>query len=529
MNRFAFAKPLAIRSRSPIKGCMAFGGCPKVGHIVRTGGLETLANMLTGRQRAGTNQDGIASNVGKTIQAICGWAALAVVLPVSLVNGGFSPIGWVLLFAGILALFFVQVLLDFGRGVSMPGRRVMPVALLYFSVLVWLQVQTLSGIAENLVHPVWSLAPDDSLRAISARPGIGQQVVLRLTCYAMIFWILLRSSSSGARSMHYIRAIAVFSTVLAIYGIQAQISGVNPLLGVESEGGVVRASFTNRNSYATYAAFGVLANFAAYVGFTAGREGGTKLAGLRNFLERFFAGGWLFGLGGLICLSALILTGSRAGGASGLVGLMVFALAVRGSGGGGLRIALSVLAAIAAFVLLTSSGVLLDRLESSGPDMRFEIYPHVVEGIMERPLLGHGAGAFHDTFRVHVPLVAAGAGEWAMAHSSYLENAYEFGLPAASVFYLALALIGWRLFLGVLRRRRNRNVPAFALACFLVAALHSLFDFSLQIPAVPALFAAILGLGWAQSFSSAELERTSGRSVRIARRDARTAATTAGD
>ncbi|WP_176442852.1 O-antigen ligase family protein [Tropicimonas sediminicola] len=447
-------------------------------------------------------------------QATVGWAALALVLAVAFLNGGITPIAWVVLYAGILLLFAFQLVLDLATEVPLPARRVLPVGILYFAALVWLQVQTVGGMAEPLAHPIWQIAPGGGGQSISARPELGQQVVLRLTCYAMIFWVILRSAGSGALATDFIRAIAIFSMVLAVYGIQAQVSGVNPLIGSEVEGNAVRASFTNRNSYATYAAFGVLANFAAYTGITAGGEGGTALASLRNFLERFFAGGWLFGLGGLICLAALILTGSRAGGASGLIGVLVFALALRSPKGGNMRMVWAMVAAIAAFVLLTSSGFLLERLETTGPDLRFEVYPYVVEGALDRPLLGHGAGAFHDTFRAYVPLVAAGAGEWAMAHSSYLENAYEFGLPAAAAFYLALGMIGWRLMLGVLRRRRNRVVPAFALACFVVAALHSLVDFSLQIPAVPAAFAAILGLGWAQSFSSSELDRGSGRRKR---------------
>ncbi|MFD0981050.1 O-antigen ligase family protein [Tropicimonas aquimaris] len=469
--------------------------------------------MASGRFSAsgfGVGHDNGSLKLGEIAQSIIGWAMLALALAVSFLNGGMTPIAWAFLYAGTLFLFGFQVLLDFHNGVPSVARRVLPVALLYFAALVWLQVQTVGGMAEPMAHPIWQIAPGGGGQSISARPELGQQVVLRLTCYAMIFWVILRSAGSSALATDFIRAIAVFSTVLAVYGIQAQISGVNPLIGSEAEGNAVRASFTNRNSYATYAAFGVLANFAAYTGITAGGEGGTALASLRNFLERFFAGGWLFGLGGLICLAALILTGSRAGGASGLIGLLVFALALRSPKGGNMRMVWAMVAAIAAFVLLTSSGFLLERLETTGPDLRFEVYPYVVEGALDRPLLGHGAGAFHDTFRAYVPLVAAGAGEWAMAHSSYLENAYEFGLPAVAAFYLALGMIGWRLLLGVFRRRRNRVVPAFALACFVVAALHSLVDFSLQIPAVPAAFAAILGLGWAQSISSTELARGSG-------------------
>jgi O-antigen ligase len=93
-----------------------------------------------------------------------------------------------------------------------------------------------------------------------------------------------------------------------------------------------------------------------------------------------------------------------------------------------------------------------------------------------------------------------------MAHNSYLENAYEFGLPAAAVFYTALALIAARLVRGARTRRRDTDIAAFAIGCLAAGAFHAAFDFSLQMPAAAALFAAILGLGWAQSFTREEID-----------------------
>ena len=158
------------------------------------------------------------------------------------------------------------------------------------------------------------------------------------------------------------------------------------------------------------------------------------------------------------------------------------------------------------FVALTSATGLTERLlTTDAEDGRFVVYPAIVEGIQDRPWLGHGLGAFHEAFRPYTPFEAA-FGEWVRAHSSYLENAFELGLPAAGALYLALALIAWRIRRGTILRREGRAFPAFALACIAAGAFHSIFDFSLQMPAAAALFAAILGLGWAQSFTRSELK-----------------------
>ena len=455
--------------------------------------------------RAGARQDNDGSGFG--LQAALGWTALVAVLATALRNGGTPPGAWTLLGLLTLLLFAVQVALDLRRGISDPARRALPVALPYGAVLVWLQLQATPGLPEALAHPVWAFAPDGAAPTISADPDSGRQVALRLGGYAMLFWIMLRSAASGTRAAQYIQAFALFATALALYGIVAKFTGRNILLDLDDTGAAVRASFVNRNSYATFAVFGALANVTAYVRMTAANTGSDGRSVLRDFIESFFAGGWLYAFGAFLGLSAVAMTESRAGGMAGVVGLVVLIWALRLRRGSGNRLLWIIPAAVVGFVALVMSSGVVDRLESTGDDLRFVIYPHVIQGISDRPLLGHGAGAFADVFRAYVPQEAAAA-DWQHAHSTYLENAFEFGLPAAALFFLALALIGRRLLVAVFTRHRHRSAPALALACFSAAAVHSLVDFSLQIPAVAATFAVLLGIGWAQGFSS----RGNGRS-----------------
>jgi O-antigen ligase len=191
---------------------------------------------------------------------------------------------------------------------------------------------------------------------------------------------------------------------------------------------------------------------------------------------------------------------------AGAIGLATFLLAWRRDRAGRWEaLMLMPLLAMIVFVAVTSARGLGARLlATSGEDARFSVYPAVVDAIGDRPLLGHGLGAFEEAFRPYVPPDAAGA-EWAFAHNTFLEVAFGLGLPAAGVFYAAIALIVLRIFRGARTRRRERVYTCFALGCAAAAAFHSVFDFSLQIPAVAALFAAILGLGYAQSFTYEEL------------------------
>jgi O-antigen ligase len=399
-----------------------------------------------------------------------------------------------------MAVFAVQVFMDSTQRLPRQTTGLWLPALLFLGAVTWGWVQLLPGLPGEFIHPVWAIW-DDVHGYISADPGQGRQIVMRYLCYAMIFWIAFRASVVTARAGMMLKTIAIASTAFAVYGLYALATGNNPILGEGEQGPVVTSTFVNRNSYATYAAFGLLANLSAYlhiIGGTRANEDRWQNF-LREMLERFFDGAWIYALGTLLCIGALSLTQSRAGGIAGLVGLIVFVSTWKGAGRRRNPWLLLVVGAVVFFVILTSATGMTNRiLATEAENGRFLIYPEVVRAIMDRPLLGHGLGAFHDVFRQYVPAEAA-VGEWVRAHNTYLENTFELGMPASVAFYSALLLICARIYRATVTRKHNRAFPCFALAAIATAATHSLFDFSLQMPATAGLFAVILAMGWAQS------------------------------
>ncbi len=435
------------------------------------------------------------------LQGFIGLASLALVLLSALALGANRPVSWSLLSVFVTALFTLQLLISFINPVPLQIKRAAGPAVCVGIAILWATLQVTPGLPAALAHPVWEFVPD-APSFISADPGKGRHAVMRMCLYAMVFVMLLRAATQVERATKAMRLIAVFSTVLALFGLYAFATGTNLLLGDTASGAVVQAGFVNRNSYATYAVFGALANIACYLEIADRRDDN-----LRGRLERFFAGAWVFALGALICAGALSLTQSRAGAGAGLIGLLVFLLAWRSGRGGRDRVMLAVIGVTLVFIAATSATGLLKRLiATDATDGRFQIYPAVREAIMDRPLLGHGAGAFQDAFRSYVPPAGA-VGEWDMAHSTWLELAFGLGLPVAGVFILAQVLIVIRLWRGARKRRENRVFACLALGCASAAGFHSIFDFSLQMPAIAALYAAILGIGFAQSFTFRELEK----------------------
>lgn len=450
--------------------------------------------------------------VDNRLQAAIGWATLGTVLVSALALGANRPVSWLLLGLVVLALFAAQTVLDLlSRHPPAIGvAKLWLPALLYVGVVIWGLVQTMPGWAPaGWLHPTWAglegqPGAGHAEPRVSADPDGGRHHVIRLATYGAVFWIMVQAAADGARARAMIRAVALFSGALAAYGIGTWAAGFNPILGKEYAGNVVKASFVNRNSYATYAVFGALANLAALAMVTRYNVVGGEAAddarrSLRDMLEGFFRVGWLHALGALLCLGAVALTQSRGGAAAGLAGTVIFLAVYRRRGDwGGAALIGTALVILGFVVMALSTGVTGRLLTASTESNRFLVYPEVLDQALERPWLGHGLGAFHDVFRARVPFEAA-TGEWDFAHNAYLENLFELGVPATIAFYAALALVAGRLVLGALTRRRNRLPACLAVGVTATAALHSLVDFSLQMPAAAALYAALAGIGWIQS------------------------------
>lgn len=451
------------------------------------------------------------------IQAAIGWCALTLVLLSAIPLGSNRPVSWLGLSAAALILFSCQLLVDIGpsRG-SQKIVKLWGAAILMLAVLIWGFIQTSVGATAaltgwsnilasmagwndtvSLTHPTWAAV--DMEGTISADPISGRNSLFRMFAYIALFWIAVRAGNKAARAATMMKAIGVFVAVLSAFGLFAYASGQNPILGDEVSG-TLSATFVNRNSFATYAAFGVLVNLAILLEIQHGLASESAERALRRFLETFFAGGWLFTIAFFICATALVASQSRGGALSLVVGMAVLLAANhanRSEGGGP---ALVVVALGVVFVVSTSATGLLGRIISA-PDeeSRFPIYGRILEAISLRPWIGHGLGSFEDAFRPFVPLSAAAA-EWDKAHNTYLELAFELGIPMAALFFLAIFLVALRVFRGALTRQRFVAIPLAGIGCIVAAAVHSVFDFSLQIPAIAAVFAFIVGLAWVQSF-----------------------------
>ena len=156
-------------------------------------------------------------------------------------------------------------------------------------------------------------------------------------------------------------------------------------------------------------------------------------------------------------------------------------------------------------VALAVTAALLSRMGRIGSqglfdDARWSVYGFCVEAIRQRPLLGAGIGTFEDLFPSLRGDNFYSWGVWDYAHSTILEIAVEMGIPiAAMVAIAALASLVILARATVKSEGRSRRSLAAITGIAVLSYLHSLIDFSLQIPGYLIPFGILLGCGLARA------------------------------
>ena len=149
-----------------------------------------------------------------------------------------------------------------------------------------------------------------------------------------------------------------------------------------------------------------------------------------------------------------------------------------------------------AFLLLLAlelfAGRTLFRLETNLSDARLCTYEATWQAALVNLPFGTGLGTFQDVFPSFRNPACGIAGIWEMAHNSYLENFLELGLPYLLFLGIGCFVLLRTLFRGYRKRREYRPFIAGGSAMTALVAVHSLVDFSLQIPAISAFYALLL-------------------------------------
>lgn len=412
------------------------------------------------------------------------------------------PLSWTVAIAilGLLGLAWPLIRQRSVMPPTLPLAPLSPALILFAGVLLWVAAQGWPGLPAqwthpHWAHPLWAVARDHGVPgvdAVSVAPYATGTGLLRLTGYALAFWLVLNHALSRRRAERLLDILAAAGGLYALYALLVHLSGSETILWYRKWAyeGYLTGTFVNRNSYAAFAGLSLLCALAA----VARRLDGERLrpAVLVRHLTRRTA---LFALAAVLIAVSQLASDSRAGIMATLCGLVVFAAALAATRGG--RARPGAVAGTAALCLLFiavwgATVSLSETMVELGSD-RLQVYGLALGALAERPWLGHGLGAFpHLMQELRTP---AQNTVWTEVHNSYIELALELGLPAAAALLAALVWPTLRVVIGLVRRRDARVFCALALAGTVQIALHSTLDFVAQIPAVTLLWMALLGLG----------------------------------
>lgn len=249
----------------------------------------------------------------------------------------------------------------------------------------------------------------------------------------------------------------------------------------------------------------VWARISPYLKFLSGWLGGFFALGALLTLSR---GGALALGGGLIAfllLSLFVVARSRGRFRGAVLGLLLFLL-------------VSLLGTCAYFI--TSNILVKERLEMVGEDMfRIETWKAAWRQAQLQPMEGTGPGSVADYGRIYRS-TRIGSSETVYAHNDWLQLLAEGGWTGISLAVLAFGSLAWAGIIGLDERMRSRPKSGLpqsteaaigigALSVLFACAVHSLFDFNMQLAANSLLAFCMVGLaaGTRVSYFSSALPR----------------------
>lgn len=421
---------------------------------------------------------------------------------------GLGVIVGVALFAWCIAVLRGRRPLGFGLG------RVWLPLVLFAAAVAWALVQASGMTPPEWHHPFWATAAAsldaEITGAVSLAPYESGSAAVRMAAFATLFWLFAQYGRSGTLARRALIVLVVAGAAYAAYGIAAELSGSGTVLWFEKRAyrGSVTGTFVNRNIYAAYAGLGFLCVLALTLKLLFDQLAAStdpRIA-LRELLAERAAALAGLALAGIVLLSALLLTGSRGGVIATAFGTLVLLLLLARNREPRTRrlvakIGFGFLAVTALFFGIAGAYLGGRVAESGGLGGRIAFYGDLIAMIAEVPWTGYGAGAYLDAYYLHTDPTYPNI--WNYAHNSYLQLALELGIPAAVAVVMAVGLLCLSCWRGLARRRRDHAYPALGLAATALVGVHGLFDDPLIVPAVAAVYSAILGIAFAQSWSTA--------------------------
>lgn len=454
-----------------------------------------------------------AIDAGKTL--VASWLLFAVVALAPLPFGSSEPAA-IAFWCIALGLVTIAAPLKELRKQHFMLLGFVAIVVVAYGTVLYVQLASLQGPWLGLADPLWGIASESLHAHLNSSASITQNepyfsLGSPLVCVlALISGFLFSTDRVRARGLLWV--FAVSGAFYAAYGIAAHLFDPSRILWRAKTAyfDSVTATFVNRNTAAVYLGSSAI----VWLMLVCER--------IRQVLPRPFAWRtameWAFAkmppdivvmLGMLlICLAATLMAGSRAGSILSLITLIIAFIVYfyRDLPRHWHMIAAVAAGCAVAAVLVQLMGEDLNaRFDARGlaDDGRLATWKATLHLIAQHPWFGAGQGTFVWSFPAYRSADVSMWGIWDRAHNTLLELAAEIGIPLAGLVAAGWTVIFAVLIYGIRVRRRDLIIPVSSLAVAFLAVVHSLVDFSLEIPGYSIPVFALVGAGLAQSLASA--------------------------
>lgn len=334
---------------------------------------------------------------------------------------------------------------------------------------------------------------------LSLSPGDSTLALLRWLTYGALFFLTVQVAFRASRARKLLWAFLAITVLQALYAFFAlyYLGDTNLIMEKEKYFGDATGTFLNRNSLATYLAFGaVIATALAIPTAAIEKQKGKHKSEFSTWVASYESHNLLALACLIVLMAALLTTHSRMGFAAGLCGVFATLMIRLPNNRQRLLVACAAVLGVAITFVFYGDG-LFDRLFRIAYDTNFRanLYEQVWQMIADRSLAGFGADTFVQAYPLyHAPPVPTDL-TFYKAHSTYLANWLELGVLFGSLPILIVSVFLAKMLVQVLVKKIRKAEASVAIGVIVIAAIHSLVDFSLEIQAVTMLFTALMAVG----------------------------------